>query len=403
MTNAPTALRSIERTGTGRYRVPSDSRPGIEYAVQLDMVSFTGGVCTCQGYESAYRKGNACKHLRAAIAAELEHTKMTTETESTALATRDRDVPPAALVVGNPGTALLPSRDDMKLMTDIAKTVFAAGGSMVPKHITSAYQALAVMIAGHELGLRPMTALRHVYIVNGKTEIETRAMVGIIKARDGRIQFEWPEYTQDAVTCVIKRQGQHPVTVRYTRDHAKASGQLGKGGPWATYTRDMLYAAATKRACRLACPDIINAIDSGMSHTVTEAEYQDVTPDSDPLYEVPAPPLSEGIPPEAFNPGDDGSMPVETQAPTSTDQRTRLRDLLTEAKSTTDAAFWTKLIAGIKETYPEAHNASGGLVIGKLTDEQVLRLADGVALMIHGDEPPVEPVQAELVADDEAI
>lgn len=182
--------------------------------------------------------------------------------ESTAVV--KSELPPAPLVVGPPPVALLVGREELTTIWRIAGYVLAAEG-MVPSNIKTKAQAAAIMLAGLELGLRPMTALRHVFIVNGKTDIETRAMVGIIKNRDPRIEFEWPEYTRDAVTCIITRPNQKPVTVRYTTQDAKASGQWeGKMGIWPKYTLDMNYAAATKRACRIACPDLINAIESNM-------------------------------------------------------------------------------------------------------------------------------------------
>lgn len=308
-----------------------------------------------------------------------------TDNAGTSTAVAKRDGPPPELVVGAPGTALLPSRAEMTLMTDIAKTVFAAGGGMLPQHIKTPHQALAIMIAGHELGLRPMTSLRHIYIVNGKTELETRAMVGIVKARDERIKFSWPEYTQEAVTCVVERPGQDPVKVRYTVEDATKSGQMKKGGPWQAYTRDMLYAAATKRAVRLAAPDIINAIDSGMTHAVIEAEAQDVAPDREALREAVAGMTTE-IPADAYNEGDEpGSHPGGEGGSINAEQEAaafvRLGRWLRQQRDELEPADFANLVAGINTSYPGALTSNGDTMLsgkGKLTDEQAEAILDAL-------------------------
>ena len=228
------------------------------------------------------------------------------------------NVPPLPIVPDRPPTALLASEQVLEQIMAIAKMAVAGGSDMIPQNIKTAPQAAAVMLAGYEIGLRPWTALRHMYIVNGKTEIETRAMVGIVRARDPRIAFEWPEYKSDAVTCILRRPGQKPITVRYTLADANASGQtrkkkkwIGEGqnrkqvevnGPWQLYPRDMLYAAATKRACRLGAPDLINAIETrAIATDIIDTEYQiidDVPPSEDPGYnagDAPGAPLTPEV------------------------------------------------------------------------------------------------------------
>lgn len=224
------------------------------------------------------------------------------------------NAPPLPIVPDRPPTALLASEQVLEQIMAIAKMAVAGGSDMIPQNIKTAPQAAAVMLAGYEIGLRPWTALRHMYIVNGKTEIETRAMVGIVRARDPRIAFEWPEYKSEAVTCILRRPGQKPITVRYTLADANASGQTRKkkrwvggrqvdvNGPWQLYPRDMLYAAATKRACRLGAPDLINAIETrAIATDIIDTEYQvidDVPPSKDPGYnagDAPGAPLTPEV------------------------------------------------------------------------------------------------------------
>ncbi len=399
---------TVTRLARGTYRVASESMPGQSYTVHT---AGGRGTCTCRGWESHHTD---CKHLRAVLAREQGGT-MTDDTQMTAIVTRD--APPPPIVVDALPTALLPSRADIDLMAMIAAEVVSGSGA-VPDGIKTPAQAIAVMLAGWELGLRPMSALRHLFIVNGRTELETRAMVGVIKARRPDIQFAWPEYTAEAVTCLITRPGQPETRVRYTREDARASGQLAKPGPWQRYTRDMLYAAATKRACRLACPDLINAIETSM-HTSAEAESLTLPDAETRIVEA------GGITAEAYNEGDDGGEPVpeadaragdtpvptppyasaeaaaarataaraaaraaadaaaaagQQPAPAAQSPRVRIRQILTERKAVMAPDDFAALLRSLAEGWPDAASSDGAsIVIRRLTDDEAPQVLAALA------------------------
>lgn len=169
--------------------------------------------------------------------------------------------PPAPVAV-SPPTRVLPTMQELGLMSAIARTLVNARGHAVPKDIDSPSKAAAVLLAGWELGLRPMTAFRHVYVVNGRTDVDAQVMMGLVKAKEPEADFIFHAYTSQACKVELRRPGRTPIVVEYTAEDAKASGQLDKPGPWKGYRRDMLAWAAVKRACKLGAPDIINAIPS---------------------------------------------------------------------------------------------------------------------------------------------
>lgn len=332
---------------------PSQTDPKVRYRMHVQGDEIT---CSCRGFLSHGR----CKHQDALRRVLSEDNQVTNET-----ALIKRDEAPAPIVVRDTPTALLPTRGDLEAMALIAGQAVKATG-MIPQNIKTKEQALAVMIAGWELGLRPMTALRHVYVVNGKTEIETRAMVGIIKARRPDIQFSWPEYTQDAVTCEIARPGQPLTRVRYSRQDAEASGQLAKGGVWKSYTRDMLYAAATKRACRLACPDLINAIETGLQHSVAEAASYGLGDAEVTVLDESAP---GEIPPDAYNDGDESNEPEAPPEPEPSPHQLASR-FLRDAKETWDREAFRALALDINGRFENVINRNGDLMIGAKVYEQ---------------------------------
>lgn len=222
---------------------------------------------------------------------------MTTDNEqTTAVATRGTDLVSKGEIVLLPPDSLLPDHSELKIMQMIAASVIGARGHAVPKEFDSIPKAMAVMIAGWEAGFRPMTALRHFFVINGRTEPDAQAMAAIVMGRDPSARFTWVEYSSTICEVVLERAGRKPVRVSYTLDDAKKSGQLEKSGPWKQYTRDMLAWSAMKRACRLGAPELIN-LPALALRDVTELVEQlgPVDGEHEQLASMPA---------DALNPGD---------------------------------------------------------------------------------------------------
>ena len=231
------------------YRVHSRDPFGPVYHVQV----FEGiAACNCQGYETA----GHCWHQGRA----LEMQEQEEGTESRAL------VPITVM----PPATMLPTLSDIQIIGTLARSVIGAKGHAVPEAIDSPAKAFAVMLAGWEMGARPMTALRHVFVVNGRTEPDAQLMMGIVRARDASAHFVFHERTALACDVELWRHGAKVIRIRYSIEDAKTSGQLARErSPWRSYPADMCAWAAVKRCCRFGAPDLINAI-SGVD--VAEAE-----------------------------------------------------------------------------------------------------------------------------------
>jgi len=251
------------------FRIPSETVRGQSYKVEVQNGE---AVCDCPGFRSHHH----CKHVDRLLEGEdccwigdpcpehnptKEKTMSETETvpEERALAVTD-DIP-EALPMQMPATTL-PTQAELSIIGKIAATVIGAKGHAVPASIDSPAKAAAVMLAGWEMGLLPMAALRHVYVVNGRTEPDAQAMMGIVRAQDSTARFTFLEYTAERCTVELRRRGESVAICTYTLEDAKKSGQLAKDGPWHKYPRDMLAWAAVKRVCRLGAADLVNAIGS---------------------------------------------------------------------------------------------------------------------------------------------
>lgn len=222
-----------------------------------------------------------------------------------ALALRPEEAEALAPVHIKPPRELYPSRDTMSVIVAIAKNTPAAQGHATPSGITPG-QAFAIMVAGWEIGVGPMTSLRHITAINGRTEPDAQLMQGICLAYDSTCEFRWPEpINSEQATVELWRKGRKVITGTYTVEDAMRAGQWtpltrrkvaswhrndnGKNvptyakdangdyieetinGPWQTHPQLMLAYNAIKIACKLGAPDLINRVGGAMGELSGEA------------------------------------------------------------------------------------------------------------------------------------
>lgn len=129
-----------------------------------------------------------------------------------------------------------------------------AGTEFVPKAIRNSPASIAaVILAGQENGLGPMTALSGIDVIEGTPTPSAELLRGMILAAGHEI---WPvEATSTRATVAGRRRGEtreHSVT--WTTEDAKRANLLGKFS-WRAYPRAMLLARATAELARQVFPD----------------------------------------------------------------------------------------------------------------------------------------------------
>lgn len=240
-----------QRVRTREVIVASQSTAGRAYRV---LIGIDGtAVCTCMGWEAH----GHCEHGRKAL-----EDLMTTD-------------PTMALVPirVEPPRTILPSKQELEIIGILARSVVGARGHAVPAALDTPQKAAAVMIAGFELGVKPMTALRHFFVVNGKTEPDAQIMAGILQSREPDSSLTIVELTAERCTMRITRPARSlAAEYTYTIDDAKASGLIKPGNPWDKFPKDMLRWAVTKRLCRAYAPDLINAVGVEVNDDLTGDE-----------------------------------------------------------------------------------------------------------------------------------
>jgi hypothetical protein len=263
-------MTRLPRSYFVRSRRPAEG----EYRVQ---VLDGRAVCPCIGYSTH----GHCWHERKAV--QMDQQNVTEESRAL--------VPIEVL----PPAAPLPKRSELDIITFIARRAVAARG-MLPANIKTQDEAFAVMVAGWEFGAKPMTALRHIYVINGKTEPDAQLMMGVVKARDPSARFIFYEATAEACDLELERGGKSVVRLRCAIDEVPKMLR-DKAGPWQQYRGDMIRWFTVRRVCRLGAPDLINTLGG-----VNVAEAGDYTGEDEEPPEVD----SQAIPVAALvNPGDD--------------------------------------------------------------------------------------------------
>lgn len=170
------------------------------------------------------------------------------------------------LTVATKGNGLAPTaaqRADMLAPRTIDEairlaTAFAKAGMFA---VQSPEQALTILMAGMELGLRPTQSMRAFSVIKGKPVLDASAMVAVCVAkRDICEYFTVIETTVTYATYETKRVGSHdPVRMSFTIDQAKNAGLLGKDN-WRNFPDDMLRARASSKLARAVYPDLLLGI-----------------------------------------------------------------------------------------------------------------------------------------------
>lgn len=155
--------------------------------------------------------------------------------------------------------------NESKALAIIPKTVeevrslaaMFAKSSLLPPDLRGKEADVFVSImAGQELGLPPMAALRGVHVVKGKPVLSADSMVGIVLGSGLAEYFSCVEETTEAVTYETKRRGSpHPQRCTWAIEDAKRAGLDGDN--WRRYPRAMLKARCKAMLARDVYPDVL--------------------------------------------------------------------------------------------------------------------------------------------------
>jgi hypothetical protein len=205
-------------------------------------------------------------------------------------------------------TALMTWAQEADLAYRMAEKLAAT--SFVPQSLRGKPGDIAAAIlAGSELGLKPMATLKSIDIIQGTPALRAHAMRAIVQQQGHEIELV--ESTD--VRCVMRgrrKDSETWQTVEWTVDRARLMGLLGKD-QWKKNPKGMLVARATGELSRLIASDALH----GMAYVSEELEgtvHAELVPQKAPLSvaaltapAVPQQPASDPLPEDSVVDADD--------------------------------------------------------------------------------------------------
>jgi hypothetical protein len=146
------------------------------------------------------------------------------------------------------------------IAANIATTSLAGAYRGKPDEVT------AVILAGHELGIQPMTSLKSIDVIQGQPALRAHAMRGLLQAKGHEIELL--ESTASYCKMRGRRKGADKwQEVEWDLDRARQLGLLGKD-QWKKQPKTMLINRATGEICRLVAADALH----GMPYAAEELD-----------------------------------------------------------------------------------------------------------------------------------
>lgn len=116
---------------------------------------------------------------------------------------------------------------------------------------------LATILAGSELGLQPMQALRSIHLIEGRPTLAANAIAALVRKSGVCEYLRTVNSTNDVCTIETKRKGDpEPESRSYTIKDAQLAGLLDRPN-WKRHPKSMLYARCVSQLCRAVFPDVI--------------------------------------------------------------------------------------------------------------------------------------------------
>lgn len=173
------------------------------------------------------------------------------------------------LAIRDTGNGVIAERDVIDGWVVMASDVFKLASHIADTDfVPDAYRGnapavAAAILTGRELGIGPMTALRHVQVVKGSPSLSAEYKRARVLAAGHDLDIL--ELNTTRCKVVGRRKGKPPLEITFTMDDAKRAGltapsRSGKPGSWQTRPRRMLFARASTEVCDFLFTDITNGL-----------------------------------------------------------------------------------------------------------------------------------------------
>ncbi|MER5875526.1 hypothetical protein ABT119_06295 [Streptomyces sp. NPDC001910] len=176
-------------------------------------------------------------------------------------------------------TALMAWAQEAELAYQMAQKL--ANTSFVPQSLRGKPGDItAAILAGSELGLKPMATLKSIDVIQGTPALRAHAMRAVVQKQGHEIELV--ESTPERCVMRGRRKGSDTwQTVEWTTARASQLGLLGKG-EWKKQPQTMLVARATGELCRLIASDALHGMPY-VSEELGGVAHAEIVPQRAPL------------------------------------------------------------------------------------------------------------------------
>ncbi len=157
-------------------------------------------------------------------------------------------------IAATPAPLEITNVDDLKAVTRILH----ASSVALPSGVKTLADAAAIILAGHEMGIGPMTSLRSIHIVEGKATLSASLILAF--ARRAGWRHKWLTRSSDAerAAIILRRDGEEHEEEFTIDDARRAKLVPGKAGAaWTKYPQRMLRWRAVSGCVNSACPEVL--------------------------------------------------------------------------------------------------------------------------------------------------
>jgi hypothetical protein len=142
---------------------------------------------------------------------------------------------------------------DLPAIFTLAKALSKAQG-FIPQHLKSEGEIAAVVLAGMELGLQPMVALRSLSLIKGKVVLAADVQLALMIRAGAKVRW-LSDGTDGHAKLEVTRNGQAPYVSQFSLDMARKAGLTGDN--WQKHPAAMLRARCVSSAGRAIMPDVL--------------------------------------------------------------------------------------------------------------------------------------------------
>lgn len=177
----------------------------------------------------------------------------------------------------NKSLAIVPKT--MPEMQSLAEVL--AKSTLIPEALRNkAPDIIVQLLAGAELGLSPMAAIRGVHVIQGKAILSADTMVALCLGSGLCEYFQVEAETETSVTYVCKRKGA-PQPQRYTwsDEDTKAAG-LNTKDTWRLFKKQMRRARCKSILARDSFPDLLAGVYDGDSGEIADSRAPRFEPEA---------------------------------------------------------------------------------------------------------------------------